>query len=77
MRVIAVGLFYGRLGQITKETALLELSIFSLGLVLLTASLVAIVSRRLKLPYSVGLVMAGITLSLGDCRRHQQTPFKF
>ena len=39
-------------------------SIFSLGLVLLTASLVAIISRRLKLPYSVGLVMAGITLAL-------------
>ena len=38
-------------------------SIFSLGLVLLTASLVAIISRRLKLPYSVGLVMAGITLA--------------
>ena len=41
-----------------------EFSIFSLGLVLLTASLVAIVSRRLKLPYSVGLVIAGITLAL-------------
>jgi CPA1 family monovalent cation:H+ antiporter len=41
-----------------------EFSIFSLGLVLLTASLVAIISRRLKLPYSVGLVMAGITLAL-------------
>ncbi len=41
-----------------------EFSIFSLGLVLLTASLVAIVSRRLKLPYSVGLVIAGIALAL-------------
>jgi monovalent cation:H+ antiporter, CPA1 family len=41
-----------------------EFSIFSLGLVLLTASLVAIVSHRLKLPYSVGLVIAGITLAL-------------
>jgi CPA1 family monovalent cation:H+ antiporter len=41
-----------------------EFSIFSLGLVLLTASLVAIVSRRLKIPYSVGLVIAGIGLAL-------------
>ncbi len=39
-------------------------SIFSLGLLLLTASLVAIVSRRLRLPYSVGLVTAGIVLAL-------------
>jgi CPA1 family monovalent cation:H+ antiporter len=41
-----------------------EFSIFSLGLVLLTASLVAIVSRRLEIPYSVGLVIAGIGLAL-------------
>ena len=41
-----------------------EFSIFSLGLILLTASVVAIVSRRLKLPYSVGLVIAGIGLAL-------------
>ena len=41
-----------------------EFSIFSFGLVLLTASLVAIVSRRLKIPYSVGLVIAGIGLAL-------------
>jgi CPA1 family monovalent cation:H+ antiporter len=41
-----------------------ELSIFSLGLVLLTACLVAIISRRLDLPYSVGLVIAGIALAL-------------
>ena len=39
-------------------------SIFTLGLILLTASLVAMVSRRLKLPYSVGLVIAGIGLAL-------------
>lgn len=36
----------------------------SLGLVLATASLVAMVSRRLGLPYSVGLVVAGIGLAL-------------
>ena len=41
-----------------------EFSIFTLGLILLTASLVAMVSRRLKLPYSVGLVIAGIVLAL-------------
>ena len=41
-----------------------EFSIFALGLILLTASLVAIASRRLKLPYSVGLVIAGIALAL-------------
>ena len=39
-------------------------SIFTLGLILLTASLVAMISRRLKLPYSVGLVIAGIVLAL-------------
>jgi monovalent cation:H+ antiporter, CPA1 family len=41
-----------------------EFPIFTLGLILLTASLVAMVSRRLKLPYSVGLVIAGIVLAL-------------
>jgi CPA1 family monovalent cation:H+ antiporter len=45
------------------ETGAPEFSLFSLGLVLLTASLVAIASRRLKLPYSVGLVIAGIVLA--------------
>ncbi|CDX11954.1 sodium:proton exchanger [Mesorhizobium sp. LCM 4577] len=39
-----------------------ELSIPTLGLILLTASLVAMISRRLRLPYSVGLVAAGIAL---------------
>ncbi len=39
-------------------------SIPTLGFVLLTASLVAIVSRRLRLPYSVGLVVAGIAIAL-------------
>ncbi len=38
--------------------------IANIGFVLLTASLVAIVSRRLRLPYSVGLVVAGIGLAL-------------
>ena len=41
-----------------------EFSIFTLGLILLTASLVAMISRRLRLPYSVGLVIAGIVLAL-------------
>ena len=39
-------------------------SLANIGFVLLTASLVAIVSRRLRLPYSVGLVVAGIGLAL-------------
>ncbi|MBV8971807.1 MAG: sodium:proton antiporter [Sphingomonadaceae bacterium] len=38
-------------------------SIANIGFVLLTASLVAIVSRRLRLPYSIGLVLAGIGLA--------------
>ena len=41
-----------------------DLSITTLGVLLLTASLVAMLSRRLKLPYSVGLVVAGIALAL-------------
>jgi monovalent cation:H+ antiporter, CPA1 family len=41
-----------------------QFSIFTLGLILLTASLVAMISRRVKLPYSVGLVIAGIVLAL-------------
>jgi len=39
-------------------------SIVTLGVILLTASAVAILSRRLQLPYSVGLVCAGILLAL-------------
>ncbi len=38
--------------------------ITSLGLILLVASLVAMASRRLELPYSTGLVVAGIALAL-------------
>jgi CPA1 family monovalent cation:H+ antiporter len=43
---------------------LAEFTAVALGLVLLIASLTAIISRRLRLPYSVGLVLAGIVLSL-------------
>ncbi|MBZ9673203.1 cation:proton antiporter [Mesorhizobium sp. B2-1-8] len=39
-----------------------DLPILTLGMILLTASLVAMISRRLRLPYSVGLVAAGIAL---------------
>jgi CPA1 family monovalent cation:H+ antiporter len=46
------------------EGRLAGFSIATLGFVLLTASLVAIVSRRLRLPYSVGLVVAGIVIAL-------------
>jgi CPA1 family monovalent cation:H+ antiporter len=39
-------------------------SVATLGVVLLTASVVAMISRRLNLPYSTGLVAAGIVLAL-------------
>ncbi|NKI98765.1 CPA1 family monovalent cation:H+ antiporter [Novosphingobium sp. SG707] len=38
----------------------------ALGLLLLTACLVAIISRRFGLPYAIGLVAAGIGLSISD-----------
>ena len=38
--------------------------IVTLGLILLTACLVAMLSRRLNLPYAVGLVVAGLALAL-------------
>lgn len=58
-------LFSGNMARhVATEIALSGFSIFSLGLFLLTASLVAIVSRRLRMPYSVGLVIAGIALAL-------------
>ena len=41
-----------------------EPPILTLGIILMTASLVAIVSRRLHLPYSAGLVLGGILLAL-------------
>lgn len=40
------------------------MSVSQLGLILIVACVVAIVSRRLRLPYSVGLVAAGISLAL-------------
>jgi len=40
------------------------MSVSQLGLILLVACIVAIISRRLRLPYSVGLVVAGICLAL-------------
>ena len=46
-----------------------DLPVVTLGLILLTASLVA--TRQVKLPYSVGLVVGGVlALSWGDrtCR---------
>lgn len=38
--------------------------ILTLGLILFTASIVAMICRRLRLPYSIGLVGAGIALAL-------------
>lgn len=46
------------------ESGATAFSFSALGLILLTASAVAILSRRLKLPYSVGLVAAGVGLAL-------------
>jgi CPA1 family monovalent cation:H+ antiporter len=40
-----------------------DFSIVTLGAIFLVASIVAIVSRRLQLPYSVGLVAAGVILA--------------
>ena len=42
----------------------MALPIETLGLLLFVACLVAILSRRLSLPYSVGLVLAGLALSV-------------
>lgn len=41
-----------------------ERHILALGLILFTASIVAMICRRLRLPYSIGLVGAGIALAL-------------
>lgn len=47
-----------------RAIALAELDIGTLGGILLVASLVAIVSRRIGLPYMAGLVTAGMALAL-------------
>ena len=39
------------------------MSASQIGLILIIACVVAIVSRRLRLPYSVGLVAAGVSLA--------------
>jgi CPA1 family monovalent cation:H+ antiporter len=43
-------------------------SLSQLGILLFVAALVAIVTRRLHLPYTVGLVIAGMALSLANVR---------
>jgi CPA1 family monovalent cation:H+ antiporter len=51
------------------------MTVIQLGLILVIACVVAIVSRRLRLPYSVGLVAAGIGLALlGHSLRIELTP---
>jgi CPA1 family monovalent cation:H+ antiporter len=47
-----------------EGTGLQSFSIVTLGIVMLIACVVAIGSRRLRLPYSVGLVLAGVGLAL-------------
>ncbi|MER9776940.1 zinc-binding dehydrogenase [Mesorhizobium sp. M0220] len=50
------------------------MSVSQIGLILLVACIVAMLSRRLKLPYSVGLVAAGIGLAfLGEPIHSGQT----
>lgn len=52
-----------------------HVDIVTLGLLLFVACLVAIISRRIGLPYAVGLVVAGIGLSLAGYRsRIELTP---
>jgi Kef-type K+ transport system membrane component KefB len=46
-----------------------RLFIVTLGLILLVASVVVVISRRLRLPRSIGLVEAGILLALLRGRR--------
>lgn len=41
-----------------------DIAFFDLGLILFVASLVAMLTRRIGMPYSVGLVIAGIALAL-------------
>ena len=48
----------------TLESAAMELDFRTGALLLLIAAVVAMISRRLRLPYSVGLVAAGIFLTL-------------
>ena len=47
-----------------------HVDIVTLGLLLFIACLVAIVTRRIGLPYAIGLVIAGIALSLFGYRSH-------
>lgn len=47
-----------------------HVDIVTLGLLLFIACLVAIVTRRIGLPYAIGLVVAGIALSLFGYRSH-------
>jgi CPA1 family monovalent cation:H+ antiporter len=45
------------------ENPTVNTSLFQLGILLFVAALVAILSRRLRMPYTVGLVLAGMALS--------------
>lgn len=52
-----------------------NIDVVTLGLLLLIACLVAVVSRRLGMPYAVGLVVAGIALAAAGYRsRFELTP---
>ena len=47
-----------------------HINIVTLGLLLLVACVVAIIARRIGLPYTIGLVVAGIALSMFGYRSH-------
>jgi Na+:H+ antiporter len=53
-----------RISHLVEQGKSMELSIQSGALLLLIAAVVAMLTRRLRLPYSVGLVTAGIVLAL-------------
>jgi NhaP-type Na+/H+ or K+/H+ antiporter len=53
-----------RIASIRKQRKHMEFQVQTVTLLLLIAAVVAMLTRRLRLPYSVGLVAAGIILTL-------------
>jgi monovalent cation:H+ antiporter, CPA1 family len=65
----------GPSGSRVPEQRMHQVNFVALGLLLFVACLVAIVTRRIGFPYAVGLVLAGIGLSLAGYRsRLELTP---
>jgi monovalent cation:H+ antiporter, CPA1 family len=63
MRVVRVPRFICQSGLPLSGESVPSFSVVTFVLILLIASLVAIVSRRLKVSYSVGLVVAGVVIA--------------